>query len=144
VVQTLALERVSVQTARAEELGRSADFRESADICTARAVAALPALLELCSPFVIPGGLLAFPKSGDIPAEVARGREAARAVRVSFRSLVPVPEKLGLGSGRAIAVYEKTGNTPARFPRRVGLATSQPIELAKSTAGGTVRPSQEE
>ncbi|MBP3370795.1 MAG: 16S rRNA (guanine(527)-N(7))-methyltransferase RsmG, partial [Clostridia bacterium] len=52
----LGLSNVSAISGRAEELGRDAEFREKFDVATARAVAALPILCEICIPFVKLGG----------------------------------------------------------------------------------------
>ena len=43
---------VTLIHARAEEGGRRAELREQFDVATARAVAALPVLLEYCLPFL--------------------------------------------------------------------------------------------
>lgn len=126
-VEVLELHDVTVLARRAEEAGMRAGFRDSADLCLARAVAPLPVLIELCAPFVRPGGRLLFPKSGDVESEIRSAVAAERALRVQRADSLAVPEALGLGSGRAIVVYEKVGPTPSGFPRRIGLARKEPI-----------------
>lgn len=126
-VKEIGLGGVRVKNARAEELGRIADWRDAADLCLARAVAPLPALVELCGPLVRPGGLLAFPKSGDVMAETESAQAAAEALRVTLHHVSWVPEELGLGPDRAVVIYEKTEATPSGYPRRVGLAQVRPI-----------------
>jgi 16S rRNA (guanine527-N7)-methyltransferase len=127
VVEALELSDVTVLNARAEEVGSMPEYRDMADLCVARAVAALPSLVELCAPLVKPEGLLAFPKSGDVQAESASAQRAAQALKVRLEELHPVPTTLGLGENRFIAVYSKTAATPTGYPRRIGLATSRPI-----------------
>ena len=51
----LGLDNITAISDRAEALGRG-EMRESFDVATARAVAALPVLTELCMPFVKVGG----------------------------------------------------------------------------------------
>ena len=51
----LGLDNITAISDRAEALGRG-EMRESFDVATARAVAALPVLTELCVPFVKVGG----------------------------------------------------------------------------------------
>ena len=51
----LGLDNITAISDRAEALGRG-EMRESFDAATARAVAALPVLIELCLPFVRVGG----------------------------------------------------------------------------------------
>jgi 16S rRNA (guanine527-N7)-methyltransferase len=123
----LNMRNVTVLPERAEEAGRRIEQRDSADLCTARAVGRLSTLLELCSPFVRTGGLLLFPKSGEIGEEIDEAQVAAETLRLRRRPNTPVPTRLGLGEGRVIVVYEKTGPTPPQFPRRTGLARSSPI-----------------
>lgn len=126
-VEELGLEGVSVLPRRAEELGREPRWRDSADLCLARAVAQLPTLLELCAPLVRPGGVLAFPKSGDIEREVSSAAVAARALKTTYSRVAPVPADLGLSEDRVVVLYEKLGPTPPGYPRRTGLAKSKPI-----------------
>ena len=123
----LGLEDTAVLQSRAEELAGARPWRDSADLCLARAVAPLPVLVELCSPFVRPGGLLAFPKSGDIRPELEGAKAAMKALRVELHAVMPVPIELGLGPGRVVVLYHKYGSTPAGYPRRVGLARTRPI-----------------
>jgi 16S rRNA (guanine527-N7)-methyltransferase len=118
---------VSIANTRAEDLARDPDHRERMDVATARAVASLASLIELCAPLVRSGGLLLFPKSGTVEAEVDAAQEAARRLGARLASVVPIPDALGLGSGRSIVVYERHGSVPPGYPRRTGLAQSRPI-----------------
>jgi len=52
----LGLRGVEVVALRAEEAGRLPRLRDTFDVATARALAAMPVLVELCLPFVRPGG----------------------------------------------------------------------------------------
>ena len=56
VVSALGLEGVEVVEGRAEELAHTTAHRASYDLVVARAVAALPVLLEYCVPFLGVGG----------------------------------------------------------------------------------------
>lgn len=126
-VSSLDLKDTDVLTVRAEDAGREHALRDSADLCTARAVAPLGSLIELCAPFVRPGGLLAFPKSGEIEGELEAARPAAAALRVALHEVRPVSRGLGLGDGRVTVIYVKKERTPSGYPRRTGLARSHPI-----------------
>jgi 16S rRNA (guanine527-N7)-methyltransferase len=126
VAAELGLNRVTVLNSRAET-AVSPGLRDSADLCLARAVSALPSLVELCAPFVRPGGILLFPKSGAIEKEIRASDPAAARLGCRLSGVVPVSDSLHLGEGRVLIVYDKVRSTPAAFPRRVGLAQSQPI-----------------
>ncbi|HLJ69140.1 MAG TPA: 16S rRNA (guanine(527)-N(7))-methyltransferase RsmG [Chloroflexota bacterium] len=124
----LELANLDVVTGRAEERASAGGhYRDSADVCTARAVAALPTLIELCAPFIKPGGRLVLPKSAPLEEEIAQAGAAAVALHVKLLDVVVVPPELGLGVRKRIVVYEKLTNTPPGYPRRVGLASSRPI-----------------
>jgi len=56
VCDELGLEGVTCLHGRAEELAHDPQYREKFDIVTARGVTALPALCEICLPFVKVGG----------------------------------------------------------------------------------------
>ncbi len=127
VVEALSIAGVNILPARAELVASEQKMRASMDLCCARAVASLPSLIELCAPLVRTGGLLVFPRSGALENELLEAKSAARALNVRPRPLVPIPTSLGLGEQRALVVYEKSGETASRFPRRVGMATNNPI-----------------
>lgn len=127
VVATLPLERTRVAAERVETLGMTGRLRCVMDLCTARAVGSLPVLLEWCAPLVKIGGLLVFPRSGKVEADVTAAEQAASVLRTALIDVHAVPEVIGLGHDRAIVVYEKRGETPDRFPRRIGLARERPI-----------------
>ena len=59
MAKALGLTNVEVACGRAETLGHDPEHREAYDLVTARAVAALPTLLELCIPFAKESGMFA-------------------------------------------------------------------------------------
>lgn len=126
-VAQLGLEHTEVLNERAEDAARDPVRRDTSDICTARAVGRISTVLELCSPFVRPGGLVLLPKSGDLTGEIAEARRAADVLHLRARTPIDVPEHLGLGQDRLILVYEKIAASPAHVPRRAGLAKSKPL-----------------
>jgi 16S rRNA (guanine527-N7)-methyltransferase len=129
-VGVLGLSRATVLNGRAEELARGAPHRDAYDLAVARALAPLPVALELCLPFVRPGGWLILPRGSDLPAQLESGRDAARAL--GARLLVPRPiEVAGLPPNRTLVVAEKTAPTPGRYPRRIGVAAKRPLDRPK-------------
>jgi len=107
--------------ARAEEGGRNPALRDQFDVATARAVAGLPVLCELCLPFVKKSGRFLALKGPDAPREK---EEAARAVKMlggrfaEGRTVtLPNPSQEGGRSERHILVVEKIAATPPKFPR---------------------------
>jgi 16S rRNA (guanine527-N7)-methyltransferase len=126
-VEALGLSGVTVHNRRAEEMGRDAEYREAFDLALARAVSALPSLLELCAPLVRVGGYCIFPKSGRVEREITSAAEAARRVGARVLRADVVDPALQLGENRRVVVYVKERPTPSGYPRRTGLAQSRPI-----------------
>ncbi|OUM93726.1 MAG: 16S rRNA (guanine(527)-N(7))-methyltransferase [Thermobacillus sp. ZCTH02-B1] len=122
----LGLSGVTCLHARAEDAARIPEHRDGYDLVTARAVARMNVLSELCLPFARPGGLFAAMKGSDPAGEIAEaeralselgGRiEAVHALRLPFEQ-----------ASRHIVVVRKTGRTPARYPRKAGVPAKQPI-----------------
>jgi 16S rRNA (guanine527-N7)-methyltransferase len=107
---------VTVHAERSELLTRAGDELRDACACAcARALAAPPAAAELCLPFVAPGGrvLLWLGASAD-PGAVATAALALGGA-------------LGASATTGLLVLEKHGPTPARFPRRPGVAARRPL-----------------
>ena len=100
---------------------RAEDFahgkgREQFDVVTARAVAALPALCELCLPFVRVGGVFAAYKAASAMQEL---EDAQGAISIlGGKALAPHGYEIpGEEGARCIILIEKIKPTPALYPR---------------------------
>ena len=71
----LGLDGVNVIERRAEQLGHETQYREQFDVATARAVAPLPALLELCLPLLSVGGCFIAYKGPQVDEEIRTSAE---------------------------------------------------------------------
>ena len=111
--------------ARAEELGR-AQKRESFDCVTARAVAALPTLCELCLPLVKVGGHFVAMKGPDAAEELAAAEGAIR--RLGGELARSEEYTLPDGSRRALVVIKKIFPPPPKFPRPGGKIAKSPLK----------------
>ena len=100
---------------RAEEAARKR-WREAFDVASARAVAALPVLLEYCLPLVKKGGLFIAMKGAGAAAKLG-GRYAGR------RDFT-LPD----GSARSLLFYEKISQTPPVYPRNGGKIAKAPLK----------------
>ncbi len=113
------LPNAAVVCARAEEHA-AGDGRDAYGTALARALAPLPVAVEWCLPLVRPGGRLVL-YAGDEDLDAASA--AARDVAGELRETVIVPDT----DRRRLVVFEKTGPTPERFPRRPGIARKRPL-----------------
>lgn len=121
----LACEKIGVRAeivhARSEELGRVR--REKYDIATARAVAAMPVLTELCLPFVKVGGRFIALKSVNEDVGAAKN-----AIKILGGELEKTEDyKLPNGDGRRLAVVRKISQTPTKYPRSYANITKKPL-----------------
>ncbi len=107
--------------ARGEELGRKR--RERYDLATARAVAALPVLTELCLPFVKVGGEFIALKSVNENVNAADNAIKQLGGRLD-RSL---DYMLPNGNGRRLAIIKKISQTPTKYPRSYANITKKPL-----------------
>jgi 16S rRNA (guanine527-N7)-methyltransferase len=108
----LGLTNVTAVHGRAEELGREKNFRDRFDVTVARAVAALPVLVELCLPLTKPGGVFLAMK-GETAETAAKTIKALRGeLRESVDYTLPAGDK------RRLYIIGKTGATPGMFPRK--------------------------
>jgi 16S rRNA (guanine527-N7)-methyltransferase len=100
--------------------------REVYDVVTARAVAALPVLVEYASPLVAVGGVFVAWKGARDAEEEARGVEAAAEVGFEPEAVVEV-QPWREARDRHLVVYRKVSPAPERFPRRPGMAAKRPL-----------------
>ena len=109
---------------RAEDVAKMQ--KESFGVVTARAVSSAPALVELASPLLRHGGKLVVMKAKPEEDEVLRGIKVANLVGMALAE----DKTITIGAGdisRRILVFEKTGKSKVKLPRRVGLAQSKPL-----------------
>lgn len=128
--QQLGLTNLETVCMRAEDGARpGAPMRESFDTVTARAVARLPILCELCLPFVRVGGsFIAMKGSGG----VAETEEAGSAISVLGGKLISAREEvLDDGQGgqmtRTTVQILKASPTPAAYPRHYSKISKKPL-----------------
>ncbi len=116
VIAELGLADVEAVHARAEELGRDKAHRERYDLVTARALADLTVLAELCLPFARPGGRVIACKGPEVGEELAAARQMISklngTVEKTVRTRIPTTD-----IGRTMVVMTKIRPTPNEFPR---------------------------
>jgi 16S rRNA (guanine527-N7)-methyltransferase len=115
-VATLGL-TCEVVAQRSEEFGRG-DGREAYDMAVTRALAPPPVAVELCLPLVRTGGSVVLWAGVTEQAPVA-----AAAAQVGGR----VADMFSTSPSRNLVVVDKVSATPARFPRRPGMAGKRPL-----------------
>jgi len=124
--RTLGLDGVEVVTARAEDLAHRPGYRGSFDVATARAVAPLSVLAELCLPFLRPGGILVAQKTSvGTAAELPRARHVfgilgARLREARALTLPQLPN-------RVLVVVEQMKPAPGHYPRQPGTPSKKPL-----------------
>lgn len=110
---------------RAEELGKSSDFRESFDFVTARAVANLSTLLEYSLPLVKVGGVFCAMKA-KVDQELVESEDAPRLLgaEIEHREDFQLPGGLG---DRSLVFYRKIKSTPHKYPRHNNQIKKRPL-----------------
>jgi len=117
---------LSAVSGRAEDLAFRDGYRAAFDVVTARAVAALPVLAELCVPFLRTGGIFLSMKGQSGPREA---REAARALSLLGAEeagciTYTVP---GDDAPRYLLLFRKVRPTPPAYPRPYAQILKRPL-----------------
>ena len=124
--RTLQLKNIKAVHGRAEEFGIKPEYRQQYDMATARAVARMPVLLEICLPFVKKGGIFIALKGPELENEI---KESSNALKELGGNLIDV-QKFTLADGaytRNLAVIEKIKDTPKKYPRKAGTPQKKPL-----------------
>jgi 16S rRNA (guanine527-N7)-methyltransferase len=119
-VKVAGLTNAEVAHARVEE------WHHTCDVVTARALAALPVVLEYAAPILVDEGHVVAWKATVAPDESAAGAAAAAELGLApmeVRRVHPYPG----ARGRTLHVFRKVAPTPPRFPRRPGMAVKRPL-----------------
>ncbi len=111
---------------RAEEYGLDRRYRGQYDFATARAVADLRVLCELCLPFLKVGGVFLAMKAQDCQDEVDG---AARCISMLGGRILPTYTYTIPGTDlvRKVIRVEKIGETPEKYPRRFAKIQKNPL-----------------
>ena len=125
LIRAAGLHNARAVPARAETWG-AGEARATYDVVTARALAALPVVVEYAAPLLAPGGVLVAWRGARDPVEEAAGAAAAEEAGLraeEVRQVVPFEGALH----RHLHVLRKVGPTPERLPRRPGVARRRPL-----------------
>lgn len=111
---------------RAEDFGQDARYRETFDLSVARAVAALPELLELTLPFLRVGGKLVVSKGSKGPEELQAAERALKLLKGSLETseIVHLPQEAG---ERHLYVINKQAKLSREYPRKAGIPHRKPL-----------------
>ncbi len=124
---TLSLENVAFYHQRAEDFGskRSA-YRQSYDLVTARAVASLPVLAELCLPLTKKGGYFVAMKGSKGAVELNEAQHALHVLGGKLEQTVSLTLPT-TDDQREIIIVKKTKETPKTYPRKPGTISKSPL-----------------
>ncbi len=126
LIDNLNISGIIILRERAEILGQKKDLRERFDIVVSRAVAPLPVLLEITSPFAKVGGTLIAYKGEDVREELRGAKRALETFNliiddIYFYRLPIIDHK------RSLVFFEKTKKLSDRYPRRPGIPQKRPL-----------------
>ena len=126
VREALSLDKIQAIHARAEEQALVKGFRDSFDFATARAVADLRLLCELCLPYVKVGGQFLSMKSVESDEEIEAAAHAIKLLGGRVREVVdyPVP---GADVTHRVVIIDKVAPTLKGYPRRWAKIQKNPI-----------------
>ncbi len=126
--ELLGLGNVTAIAMRAEDGGKDPSFREKFDIATARAVAEMRMLAELCLPYVKLGGKFIAMKGKNAEFELSSAKKAisllgGRNTAIEEVSLTDGKESLT----HPLIIMEKKEKTPANYPRPYAQISKKPL-----------------
>ena len=112
--------------ARAEDMAMDSDYRQKFDVATARAVARLNILAELCLPFVKTGGVFAAMKGADSEEEINEAKNAIKLLGGKIESVedYKVP---GTDVTHRVVIIRKIAATPREYPRKYAKIKKSPL-----------------
>lgn len=126
VIQKNELKKIETVHFRAEEAGKNKNFREKFDIATSRAVAPLNILVEYLLPLVKIGGKCICMKGSNVNEEIENSKKAISMLGGKIETIeefcLPRTDMV-----RNIIVITKVNNTPAKYPRKAGTPSKEPI-----------------
>ena len=126
VIEKCQIQNIDTVHGRAEDIGQNLEYREKFDYCVSRAVAVLPVLLELCTPFVKVGGSFVSYKSELLEEEMKQSKNALSVLRcrIGEQYHYSIPDS---DFYRVLAVFKKEGKLQKKYPRQAGKPKREPL-----------------
>lgn len=126
VIDSLQLKDIVTIHGRAEDVAMQKDKRETFDLCVSRAVANLSTLSEYCLPFVKINGFFVSYKSEKVKEECDKAQSAIKILGGKYDKQVEfyLPDS---DIYRSLVMIKKEKSTPAKFPRKAGVPSKEPI-----------------
>lgn len=124
LVKELGLNNVEALHKRAEEFAK--EKRECFDVVTARAVARLNILVELCLPLTRVGGKMIAMKGSSGIEELDEAKKAIITLGGKIKEIISVELPEGMGK-RELIIIEKVKSTPIKYPRAFSKIKERPI-----------------
>ena len=125
--EEIGITNVTAVHARAEELAKNKVHRQQYDLCVSRAVANLSTLSEYCLPFIKPGGWFLSYKGPDTDKELADAKKAIKILggQIDREELASLESS---GLEHKIIYIKKVKDTPAKYPRKAGTPSKDPLK----------------
>lgn len=124
----LSLGGVCTLCARAEDAGRDPALRESFDFVTARAVAQMRILAELCLPLLRVSGKMIAMKGKNARYELADARKALSVLGAKEEAVIDVMLKNDEEeASHPLILLNKVAKTPAAYPRPYAQISKKPL-----------------
>lgn len=124
----LGLDNVVAVTMRAEDGGKSPEYREKFDYATARAVAEMRVLSELALPFVKIGGQMVAMKGKNAEFELSAAKKAIATLggRNTVCDIITVKGE-GESLTHPLIIIDKKEKTPMSYPRPFAQISKKPL-----------------
>lgn len=127
VIDELSLTNIRAIHGRAEDAARNGALREQFDMATARAVAALPVLMELMLPFVRVGGRVLCYKGPQVDQELRDGMFAASKLGGGAIQTLQVSVPGRDDWAHCVLRCDKKEETVRQYPRQAGTPIKKPL-----------------
>ena len=127
--KALGLGNIEAISGRAEEFAQKSEYREKFDVVTARAVASLPVLAELCIPFCKIGGYFIAMKASSANDELGAAQNAIKLCGGVVEESISVdltPDDQVFEQRNLIKVFKKQ-STPKLYPRHYSKISKKPL-----------------
>lgn len=125
IAEQMGVKNVKIVHARAEEAGKSPEFREKYDFATARAVAELRVLLEYTLPFVKKDGFFLSLKGSSAKEEIDSAAGSLKTLGGKIHSVNDFI--LPGGDKRSIIKVKKISQSSPRYPRPSAQIAKKPL-----------------